>query len=288
MIRFSATTAFLSAFIILFLSVANATAETPDTVSPDTISSMGSAAVADYRRYRAAKGNKAFVIAPGGVWAAKDGARTVEKAIAGALLLCRPLSRVNCVPYDVNGKIIFDKRQWSVLWGPYKTRAEVSALRVGGGIGMRFPNLAVTTPGGRETSIAKLGGRVVIVHFWGSWCLPCLIEMPNVQKLYDKIKNDPFIELVMLQIREPIENSRRWMKRSVYKIPLYDSGISGKTGDFRLAGGEDYAEGDIVRVYPTTYVLDRNGVVIFSLGGPAAGWTPIIPFLLDAAERSGK
>ncbi len=283
MIRFFAATTLFPAFIILFLSAATARAK-----SGDIISSMGAAAQKDYRRYQAAAGNKAFVIAPGGVWAAKAGARTAEKAIAGALLLCRPLSRVSCVPYDVNGKVVLDKRQWSVLWGPYKTKSEVPALAVGGGIGMRFPDLAITTPGGRKTSIAKLRGRVVIVHFWGSWCLPCLIEMPNVQKLYDKIKNDPFIELVMLQVREPIKNSRRWMKRSAYSIPLYDSGISGKTGDFRLPGGEDYAEGDIVRVYPTTYVLDNNGAVIFSLDGPAAGWTPIIPFLLDAAERSGK
>ncbi|HEC91026.1 MAG TPA: hypothetical protein ENI55_05105, partial [Alphaproteobacteria bacterium] len=99
MIRFFATTAFLPTFIILFLSAATAAAKAPDTISSDTISSMGPAAVADYRRYRAARGNKAFVIAPGGVWAAKSGARTAEKAIAGAILLCRPLSRVNCIPY---------------------------------------------------------------------------------------------------------------------------------------------------------------------------------------------
>ncbi len=283
MIRFFASTVLFASFIVLFLSAPTARAE-----NGDIISSMGAAAEADYRRYRAAPGNKTFVIAPGGVWASKDGAETAEKAMRSALRLCRPLTRVNCVPYDVNGKVVLDKRQWSVLWGPYKTKADVPALAVGGGLGMRFPDLAVTTPGGRKTSISGLKGRVVIVHFWGSWCLPCLIEMPNVQKLYDGIKNDPFIELVMLQIREPIGNSRRWMKRSAYSIPLYDSGISGKTGDFQLPDGEYYAEGDIVRVYPTTYILDRNGVVIFSLGGPAAGWTPIIPLLLDAAERSGK
>lgn len=283
MIRFFAATVLFPALITLFFS-----AVTADAKSGDIISSMGSAAQKDYRRYLAAPGNKAFVIAPGGVWASKAGARSAKKAIESAILLCRPLSRVNCIPYDVNGKVVLDKRQWSVLWGPYKTRAELPALAVGGGLGMRFPNLAVTTPGGRETSIGKLRGRVVIVHFWGSWCLPCLIEMPNVQKLYDKIKNDPFIELVMLQARESIKTSRRWMRRSAYSIPLYDSGVSGRTGDFRLPDGEDYAEGDIVGVYPTTYVLDRNGVVIFYLGGPAAGWTPIIPFLLDAVERSGK
>jgi len=270
-------------FVLIAIPAPEAQAES------DIISSLGENGVDDYQRYLRAPGHKAFVIAPGGVWASKDGAETAEKAILGAKLICRAFSRVDCVPYDVNGRVVFDPRAWSMLWGPFKTRAEAEALPTGIRIGQRFPDLALTSPGGNKTSISNLRGRVAIVHLWGSWCLPCLIEMPDMQNLYDAIKGDPALELVMVQIRESIGQSQRWMKRAGYTIPLYDSGAT-KRGVtiFNAVDGTIYPESEIVTVFPTTYVLDKSGVVVFILEGPAAGWEPIIPFLMDAAERSGK
>ena len=45
---------------------------------------------------------------------------------------------------------------------------------------------------------------------------------------------------------------------------------------------------ELARVFPTTYILDRRGIVVFRRFGPALGWREYIPLLRDvAAETAG-
>lgn len=50
-------------------------------------------------------------------------------------------------------------------------------------------NTLLATPGGDQTSVAKLGeGKVTIVSFWATWCKPCKEEMKAMQPLFDRLK----------------------------------------------------------------------------------------------------
>lgn len=46
--------------------------------------------------------------------------------------------------------------------------------------------LKFTAIDGREVDLSKLRGKVVLVDFWATWCEPCIAEMPNVKRVYDK------------------------------------------------------------------------------------------------------
>ena len=72
-------------------------------------------------------------------------------------------------------------------------------------------------------------------------------------------------------------------------LPLADSGSQGE-GDtnLRLADGKTLADREIARAFPTSYVLDKHGLVIFSHVGPVHDWPQYEAFLRDAAAHSGK
>jgi hypothetical protein len=56
----------------------------------------------------------------------------------------------------------------------------------------------------------------------------------------------------------------------------------------RLADGGWIEDRRIARSFPTTYVLDRHGIVVFSHTGAASRWLDYAPLLKDAAAKSGK
>jgi hypothetical protein len=45
---------------------------------------------------------------------------------------------------------------------------------------------------------------------------------------------------------------------------------------------------ELAKVFPTTYVLDKHGIVVYSNVDPVRGWNQYLPFLRDVAARSGK
>jgi len=54
------------------------------------------------------------------------------------------------------------------------------------------PEIALPNPEGQEIKLSDLRGNYVLIDFWASWCRPCRMENPNVDKLYNKYKNKGF------------------------------------------------------------------------------------------------
>lgn len=102
-----------------------------------------------YREFLAAGGHRAFVIAPGGVWAWKAGEATAEAAVELATEACREQTDLPCMPYAVDHRVVFDAGRWPTLWGPYPDRAAADRAPVGRQRGQRFFDLALRDPAGR-------------------------------------------------------------------------------------------------------------------------------------------
>lgn len=87
-------------------------------------------------------------------------------------------------------------------------------------IGDQLPDFTITTLDGKEVSMEKLKGKVVLLNFFATWCGPCMKELPEIEsKLWPKFKNRNF---VMLSIgREHTkEQLKQWNKKKKFTFPI--------------------------------------------------------------------
>ncbi len=101
---------------------------------------------------------------------------------------------------------------------------------------------------GKAWTLQALRGKVVMVNFWATWCDPCRREMPDLEKLYRRFKNQG---LVVLAISDDDAGKVKQLivdKRFTYPV-LLDPGRK-VTGLFRVEG------------IPKSFVYDRDGKLI--------------------------
>jgi len=257
---------------------------------PGSIPHVNAKGEQNFLAYRKAAPYKAFAIAPGGGWAWEAELPSPEAAEARALQNCQASTQQKCVLYASDDAIVFDADNWSTLWGPYASSADAATASTGARVGERFFDVAYKDAAGGTRSLSAMRGKIVFVHFWGSWCPPCLREFPALQKLHAQLEAGlpGQVAMVLLQVREPFDEAHLWAEQNRFtSLPLYDSGNGGDddTG-LSLADGTRIEDRLIARVFPSSYVLDRNGIVLFSSYGPVEDWLEYLPFFEHAASHS--
>jgi thiol-disulfide isomerase/thioredoxin len=254
----------------------------------DAVPHLDAAGKAAYRSFLSSPQHRAFAIAPGGAWNWRGAASSARSAMDDAVQNCEIDNGQRCLLYAVDDRIAFDAQAWAGLWGPYADRA--TALRAATGLNRdeRFHDLSFRDPQGKPLHLSDLRGKVVVLHFWGSWCPPCRREMPELQQLQQALRKDKDIALVLLQVREPIAPARRWARQQQLNLPFYDSGADSHTDTLPLANGGKLHDRYLAEVFPTTYILDKHGLVVYSHTGPMSRWPEYLPLLRDVAKHSGK
>ena len=106
-------------------------------------------------------------------------------------------------------------------------------------------------------NMSEARGKVVFLNLWATWCPPCVGEMPGIQKLYDKFKDNPGIEFVLVS-NEPAATIDQFMKKKGYTFPVYSSSSETPAAFF-------------TRSIPTTFVLDKSGNIVMKEVG-AMNW----------------
>lgn len=127
-------------------------------------------------------------------------------------------------------------------------------------VGDRMPAISVHETSSDTFSTAAEKGKVVVVSFWATWCVPCQMEMPRLEKdIWGKYKSSPDFAMVAIapeQSKETVSGFQQ--KHHEYTYPLaYDPDRSA----FGL-----FADGGI----PRTYVADRQGKIVFQ----SVGYSP--------------
>ncbi len=103
-------------------------------------------------------------------------------------------------------------RQWgivalvvAVLGGALYAGAELGGTSMAQvRVGSPTPEFHATTLDGtaRTKSIADYKGQVVLINLWATWCGPCVIEMPSIQRLYDRYR-DAGLKVVAVAVDDP-------------------------------------------------------------------------------------
>ena len=112
------------------------------------------------------------------------------------------------------------------------------------------PALSLTTLAGEDFDLARQRGHVVIVHFWATWCPPCIEEMPALQKFYEQYKGQGVEVIAVSQDRtRDIDDVHHMMHHMKMTYPVAMAHTAS-----RNSFGEQAA-------LPVTYVIDGQGVL---------------------------
>lgn len=213
-------------------------------------------------KYAKAREHKAFVIGPAGAWQWKSGKSSPQAAIDAALSGCnKRVSPLSCMPYAVDDEVVFDPGQWEAILFPYPTAEEAASAAIGSKRDQQLPDITFTTPDGQSRKLSDYRGKTVVFHIWGSWCPPCQYEMPSLNRLYEDMKNNPDIVFIPVGVKETFSTSKRWTDRQGFTLPFVNGDAF--NGELTLANGDEIDFREIAPKIPTTFFLDRNGVVVY-------------------------
>ena len=129
------------------------------------------------------------------------------------------------------------------------------------------PDFTLATTEGDLVSLSDLKGKVVLLNFWGTWCGPCRIELPDFVKLYDKY-NKKGLEIVGITIRrgESIEDvakfQEQWGLNYLLLNDINGNEVSEVTMDYSRAIGQ------MISGIPPTLIINREGFIVSGFVGP--------------------
>ena len=127
-------------------------------------------------------------------------------------------------------------------------------------------NFALKDLNGNLVHLKDYRGKVVLLNFWATWCLPCLVEMPSMEKLFNKYKNKDFV-ILAVDMQEDLETVKKFKERFNLSFPI----LLDEEGVVATYYG--------VRGIPATYFIDREGY-LFAAAMGARDWASEDAFML--------
>lgn len=145
-----------------------------------------------------------------------------------------------------------------LVWAAPRLLPHLGAI-VGVDSGSRArPDYRVETLDGAPITSASLRGKVVLVNFWATWCVPCRVEMPLLERMYARHRDNGFVLVGLSVDRGGTDGVRRFVQERGISYPVAVVGSDVE----RAFGG--------IRGYPTSFLVDRDGVVRNAVIGPLA------------------
>jgi peroxiredoxin len=118
-------------------------------------------------------------------------------------------------------------------------------------VGEPAPYFTLSTLDGGQVSLEDLKGRPVILNFWASWCEPCGMEMPGLQKVYEKYKETGLIILGINAIeKDDLAKVTEFVNEHNLTFPiLLDNSSSTSSAIYGVNG------------LPASYFIDMDGIL---------------------------
>ena len=128
---------------------------------------------------------------------------------------------------------------------------------------------------GREVRLADYRGKVLLLDFWATWCVPCKVEIPAFVELYAKYQPRGF-EVAGVVVLDRFENAKPFAQRFKMNYAVLD-------GTDRP--DVDAVYGRLVVGLPTSFLISRDGRICSTHVGLPASRSPNIPIERAVREK---
>ena len=119
----------------------------------------------------------------------------------------------------------------------------------------KAPDFTLTTFEGESYTLSDYVGQVIVINFWASWCGPCALEAPDLERAWRKYKDHGVLFLGIDYVDTEKEAQAYLQKWGV----TYPNGA-----DLRTKISQAYR----IKGVPETYIINQNGIIAGTIIGP--------------------
>lgn len=114
-----------------------------------------------------------------------------------------------------------------------------------------LPAVAVRALDGATVRLGEFKGKVVVVDFWASWCAPCRVTFPALNRMHEEFASKG-VEVLAINVDERRHDLDAFLAEQPHSMRVLLDPKAAATNAFN------------VRAVPTAFVIDRQGVIRFS------------------------
>jgi len=120
--------------------------------------------------------------------------------------------------------------------------------------GKLAPDFHLQNLDGQSVSLSDFRGKTVLINFWTTWCPPCRYEMPFLQEIYDEW-SDRGLMVLAVDIGERPAKVKEFVRSNNLTLPVL------------LDTERDTVQKYVISAYPTTFFIDKDGIILGRITG---------------------
>jgi cytochrome c biogenesis protein CcmG, thiol:disulfide interchange protein DsbE len=142
------------------------------------------------------------------------------------------------------------------------------------------PRLAMSVAGrdGKRVELASILDRPTLVHFWATWCKPCVEELPSLMKFRETLEKDGRVRVVLISVEGEADAKR---------IEAFQKTLGVDLRSYRAPKGGVAAEADMAYRLPRTFLVKAGGEVLEEKQGRQDWADPAVTAAVRARLSAG-